>query len=220
MSKISVIIPTYGDPIYLDKAIKSVVNQTFKEWELIVIDDNNPETLEREKTENILKKYLFNNKVTYIKHEKNKNGSAARNTGIKIAKGKYISFLDSDDEYALNRLEKCYNLLENKGDLLYSGVYTGCEFRRSGKTYNKFMNIKDGNFLIETLACTFMFCTGSNIFIKADTIRQLGGFDESFLRHQDYEFLVRYFEKYKLLAIPEILVIKNNDNVNAVNTQK
>lgn len=59
-----------------------------------------------------------------------------------------------------------------------------------------------------------MFCTGSNIFVRRAVIDELNGFDEAFLRHQDYEFLVRLFEKYSLIALPDILVIKNNENVN------
>ena len=221
MVKVSVIIPTYGMPVFLEKSIDSVINQSMKDLELIIVDDNNPNTEERNVTEKIVNNYLKKDtRISYIKHEFNKNGSAARNTGIKVAKGKYISFLDSDDEYGKDRLELCVNCIENCDDPKFAGVYTGCEFRKEGKTYLQYKNVKGGNFLIETLASTFMFCTGSNIFMKADVIRKLGGFDDSFFRHQDYEFLVRYFEKFSLLAIPEMLVIKNNENFNLPNPEK
>jgi len=65
-----------------------------------------------------------------------------------------------------------------------------------------------------------MFGTGSNIFIRKSVVDELKGFDEAFLRHQDYEFLVRVFEKYTLEAIPEILVIKNNENLNLPDVNK
>lgn len=220
MIQISVIIPTYGTPIFLEKSIQSVLNQTFKDLELIIVDDNNPETEARQKTEELVERYVhLGNRIIYIKHEKNKNGAVARNTGFAIAKGKYISLLDSDDEYMSDRLQKCYDLMEHASDNI-AGVYTGCEFRKGGKVYHIEKDIKPGNFLVDTLACTFMFCTGSNIFVKKSVIDELNGFDDTFLRHQDYEFLVRLFLKYDLLAIPEVLVIKNNENFNAPNLEK
>ena len=102
----------------------------------------------------------------------------------------------------------------------FAGVYTGCEFRRKGKSYNKFKKVKTGNFLVETLACTFMFCSGSNVFIRKKVVDELGGFDPSFQRQQDYEFLVRLFEKYSLVAIPEILLVKNQENFNLPNIDR
>lgn len=219
MIHVSVIIPTYGKPLFLEKSIKSVLNQTEKSIELIVVDDNNPDTDARKQTEKLLKQYLQDSRVTYIKHDKNRNGSVARNTGIKQAKGKYIAFLDSDDEYLPTRIEKCYHIME-KSSPKVAGVYTGCEFRKDGKAYSTYTAVKPGNFMIETLACTFMFCTGSNLFIRKSVIDEINGFDGSFLRHQDYEFLVRVFRKYILDAIPEILVIKNNENFNLPNIEK
>lgn len=217
---ISVIIPTYGKPQLLEKSINSILNQTFKDLELIIVDDNNSDSKDRKETENLVNIFIQqDSRIKYIKHKKNMNGAVARNTGIAIAKGKYISFLDSDDEYMTDRLQKCFDVMESAPEI-YAGVYTGCEFRRSGKKYASFNNIKDGNYLIETLACKFMFGTGSNIFMRKSVIDELNGFDETFLRHQDYEFLVRVFEKYFLKAIPEVLVIKNNENLNLPNLYK
>ena len=214
MAEVSIIIPSYGRPTYLDRAIKSVLTQTFTDWELIIVDDNNPET------ETLMLNYSAYNNIKYLKHDKNKNGAAARNTGINIATGKYITFLDDDDEYLPKRLEKCVTVLNKKENGTYGGVYTGREFRRNGKTYYNHVNVRNGNYMVDTLKCTFMLCSGSNLFIRADIVRELGGFDESFLRHQDYEFLVRFFRKYDLIAIPEILTIKNQLNANTPNAEK
>lgn len=217
--EISVIIPTYGKPMFLNKAIESVLNQTISDIQLIVVDDNNPDTESRILTEQILKPYLSDKRVVYIKHPKNLNGAVARNTGISAAEGRYIAFLDSDDEYMPDRLEKCLAKLEHS-DESTAGVYTGCEFRKSGKTYHVYKDVKPGNFLVDTLACTFGFCTGSNIFMKKSVVDEINGFDGAFLRHQDYEFLVRVFEHYSLEAIPEALVIKNNELFNLPNLKK
>ncbi|WP_334058730.1 glycosyltransferase family 2 protein [Polaribacter sp. P097] len=220
MLKVSVIIPTYGKPIFLNDAIISVLNQTLKNIELIIVDDNNPDTEVRQLTEKIVQKHTsLDQRITYIKHNKNKNGAVARNTGIAVAKGSYISFLDSDDQYLNDRLQKCYDIAESSNESI-AGVYTGCEFRRNGKRYKVHKEVFDGKFIKETLACTFMFSTGSNIFVRRNIIEELNGFDEKFLRHQDYEFLVRLFQKYSLKAITEVLVIKNNENFNLPNVQK
>lgn len=215
---VSVIIPTYGYPTFLYKTINSVLNQNYDDWELIVVDDNSSESENRKLTQDILNSFQ-DNRIRYIKHPRNLNGAVARNTGIRESKGKYISFLDSDDEYLPDRLEKCVKIIESQ-DQEFAGVYTGCEFRQKGKTYNRYTNVKDGNYLVDTLACTFMFCSGSNIFVRREVVEEIHGFDESFSRHQDYEFLVRIFSRYSLKAIPEILVIKNNENVNLPDVNK
>lgn len=220
MIKVSVIIPTFGTPIFLEKAIKSVFNQTLDGIELIIVDDNNPNTEARALTEKIVASFINSDrKITYLKHKYNKNGAAARNTGFAMAKGKYISLLDSDDEYYTERLEKCYNKMEQCSDKI-AGVYTGCEFRKNGKRYHVHKKTQSGNFIVNTLACTFMLGTGSNIFVRKHVVDELNGFDEKFLRHQDYEFLVRLFEKYSLQAISEALVIKNNENLNLPDVYK
>ena len=217
MIKVSVIIPTYGIPTFLQKSIDSVLNQSLDDIELIVVDDNSPESEGRKKTQALIQNYR--GKLKYIQHEKNKNGAAARNTGIREAQGKYIAFLDSDDEYDVDRLLKCYTAIEKLDDS-YGAVYTGCSFYRKNEPYRNFKNVKTGNFLLETLACEFSFCTGSNIFMKASIVRELNGFDESFLRHQDYEFLVRFFEHYSIYSIPELLVKKNDEFLNLPNVDK
>lgn len=220
MVLVSVILTTFGNPIFLRSSIKSVLNQTFKEVELIIVDDNDPNSVFRFLTEKIVSEFSDSIiSIIYLKHDKNRNGAAARNTGFSLANGKYISFLDNDDQYSIDRLEKCYLKMEQAHESI-AGVYTGCEFRRKNKKYNEYKFVKKGNFLIETLACTFMLCTGSNIFVRKRVMEELNGFDESFSRHQDYEFMVRLFNKYKLEAIPEILVIKNNENFNLPNVQK
>jgi glycosyltransferase involved in cell wall biosynthesis len=218
MILVSVIIPTYGRPIYLGKAILSVLNQSIEELELIIVDDNNPNTTARIETQNIINKYT-DKRIVYIKHDYNKNGAAARNTGIKVARGEFISFLDSDDEYMPDRLKLCCQKINNY-DNNVAGVYTGCEFRKGGKKYHTETKIKSGSFLINTLAGNFKFCTGSNLFIRKSVINELNGFDETFIRHQDYEFLVRLFLKYSLVAINDVLVVKNNENFNLPDARK
>lgn len=218
MKIVSVIMPTYGKPELLARSIRSVQNQTYSKWELIIVDDNNPKTKARKQTETLMAQYAGDKRIRYIKHDHNMNGSAARNTGIAAATGDYIAFLDSDDEYIPDRLEECVKTLSECSDPKYAGVYTGCEIKQDGKTIRRRTEIKSGNFIVQTLAAGFPLSSGSNLFMRTDVVRELNGFDASFRRHQDFEFLVRYFRKYSLIAIPDILLIKNEVGVNRLKT--
>ena len=152
MVKVSVIIPTYGKPVFLQNGIESIINQTLTDWELIVVDDNNPETIERIQTEALLKKYTERDaRIKYIQHAKNLNGAVARNTGLAKAQGMYVAFLDSDDEYLPERLSKCSKALDSAPSEV-AGIYTGCQFKKKGKEFNRITNTPSGNFLVETLA--------------------------------------------------------------------
>lgn len=215
-AKVSVVLPTYGDPVFLSRSIESVQQQSYPHWELIVVDDNDPAAEARRRTEAVMAAYREESRIYYIQHNQNRNGAAARNTGIARAAGEYIAFLDSDDEYAPQRLEHCLAALEGAPDP-WAGVYTGCEIWQNGQLVRRRTHIKSGNFLAETLAAAFPLSSGSNLFLRAQVVRELGGFDEDFRRHQDYEFLVRYFRRYSLLALPEVLLTKHELGANRPN---
>ena len=219
MNKVSVIIPTYGRPENLRGAISSVLVQSYTNWELIVVDDNNPNTEYRNQTQQIMDDFSDDNRIKYIKHEKNKNGAAARNTGLSYATGDYIAFLDDDDIFSPNRIKKCIEKLE-KEPARIGGVYTGCSFFRNGRKYRNCSKAPDGNFLVETLATSFNSYSGSNFVFKKVVFNVIGGFDESFIRHQDYEFLVRFFLHFDLVGINECLLVKNELGTNIPNFDK
>lgn len=202
---VSVIIPTYKSNTTLKAAIESVLNQTYDNIEIIVVDDNDPKTKYRETTEICMKEYANNSKVVYIKHEKNKNGAAARNTGFKISKGDYICFLDDDDNFLETKVEKQVRFLENHGK--FHGVYT---WRYQNKKIIKYC--KSGDLSEELLSLTFTPYT-SSIMLKRECYKVLNGFDESYRRHQDYEFLLRFFEFYLIGVIEEPLVQIVGNNV-------
>lgn len=208
---VTVIIPTYKRAEYIDKAINSVLNQTYKDFEIIVVDDNNPDTVERKELEEKMEKYKDNNKIIYIQHSKNKNGAAARNTGIKVAKGDYITFLDDDDYFFHNRLEKMVRAMEE--NLEYNAAYSGALYIRSSKILNIIKTKGNDNFQKDLLMQKSFFGTGSNMFFRAECLKKLNGFDERFARHQDTEVMIRYFnENDGILAVDDILVVKNDDD--------
>jgi glycosyltransferase involved in cell wall biosynthesis len=100
--KISVIVPTYNRSELLPRAINSILNQTFKDFELIIVDDGSTDN-----TKKIIEKYSENDsRIKYIYQENSGGPPRPKNTGIKIAKGNYIAFLDSDDEWLPSKLEE------------------------------------------------------------------------------------------------------------------
>lgn len=217
---VTIIIPTYKRAKYLERAIGSILNQTYTDYEIIVVDDNNPNTEDRRALEEIMKKYEGNPKVNYVQHEKNKNGAAARNTGIKLAKGDYITFLDDDDYFLKDRLELMVNALENNKE--YNAAYSSV-LVRIGKFYDAIFEAnRSGNFEKEFLKAISLIGTGSNMFFRAQTLKDINGFREEFLRHQDYEVLVRFFANENLmLNVDKLLVVKDcSDAINAPNSEK
>ncbi len=124
-SIVSIIIPTYGRPKSLKMAIDSCLSQTYKNIEIIVIDDNNISSNARIETEELIdSNYKDNKKVIYLRMPENSGAPKARNYGISEAKGKYITFLDDDDEYYENSIEKRVKFIEeNDYDAIFGNIY-------------------------------------------------------------------------------------------------
>jgi len=111
---ISVIVPTFSRSEMLPRALTSILNQSYKNFEIIVVDDNGMGSLDQESTYQSIIKFLDNTNVRYVAHEKNLGGSEARNTGIRNAEGRYITFLDDDDEYYVSKLETQLKFYQDK----------------------------------------------------------------------------------------------------------
>lgn len=183
---ISVIIPTYHNRGGLKPAIDSVISQKNVDVEIIVVDDNDPNTEWRRTTENLMKNYNGISNLIYIQHQANSNGAAARNTGIKASHGDYIAFLDDDDIFLPDKLNRQLNFLHDHPQ--YNAVYG--QMLRSGKIVAE--NLPEGNLSKDILLLKSHLQTSTLLF-RAHSIKQIGGFDEKFYRHQDYEMLLKYF---------------------------
>lgn len=207
--KVSVIITTYKRNS-ISRAIESVLNQTYKFFEIIVVDDNGKDSKIQLELEKSLDRYISNNSIIYIKHDINKNGAAARNTGIKHATGQYIAFLDDDDYYLPERLEIFVNKLEENPD--FCGAYSSVLFVQNKKIIGIGKATLSGKIRNEYFLGKFDIYTGSNLFFTKNALLSLNGFDESFLRHQDTEILLRFLNQFKLLAVKQVLVVKNSDD--------
>lgn len=211
--RVSIVIPTYKGSNQLSRAIDSVLNQTYKECEIIVVDDNVPESEERRKTEKVMMSYAADERVRYQRHSKNLNGAAARNTGISVAKGDYIAFLDDDDYYLPDRIEKSLDYFRNNKDAV--GVYVGVDILYEDGM-PAFQVIPNHDLKINDLLQKEMTIgTGSNIFVKSDVIKRINGFDENFSRRQDIEFMIRVCHEGRVGYLPDKMIVKSvNGTIN------
>lgn len=214
--KVSVIITTYNGTESVENAIQSVLSQTYSEIETIVVDDNGRGTKNQKETELIVKNYPS---ITYIPHEVNKNGSAARNTGLKVAQGKYVCFLDDDDFFYPERIEKVVERFEQL-DETYGIVHNSSRQIFSDKKDLIIEAKAEGEQFRNFISAKFRMGT-SNVAFRKTALLEVNGFDDSFARHQDWELMCRILHKYKLGAIDYVGTGRVVENRNApVNAKK
>ena len=214
---ISVVIPTYKNKGSIAPSIKSVLSQTYRgPMEIIVVDDNEPDSEARKSTEAQMEVFAGNKTVRYIRHEKNKNGAAARNTGIRASKGEYIAFLDDDDLFLPKKLEMQLAYLEEHPE--FDATY--CLAQNYDKTpipaYPYTGDVSKHLLMLESNMFT------PSLMFRRNALLAINGFDESFRRHQDYELLLRFFDAgYKMGCVPEILIeLGNSEGQNAMGGKK
>ena len=200
---VSVVIPTYKRPDMIARTIQSIKHQTYDNLEIIIVDDNGSGTEMQIQTEEALKQFI--SCITYIAHDTNKGGSAARNTGWKVATGQYITFVDDDDELAKSKIEKQVECLE-KLDESWGCCYTAYELKKENGKYQRSSEHRSGNCYVDALMRTMFMGSGSNLFLRKSVVDEINGYDESFVRNQDIEFLARVCEKYKIAFIDEVLL--------------
>ncbi len=203
---VSIIIPTYKRPKMLERAISSCLKQTYQNIEILIIDDNNPNTDERKETELFMKKYDSNSKIRYIKRERNGGGSASRNTGIWEARGTYIAFLDDDDYYFEKKVEtQIYFMKQNNLDVSFTGSETFDETKRiiiKSQTHKKF---EDYNQILH-YHLVEMIVSPQTFMYKTDVIKSVGGFDNVKAGQEYYLMYKTILGGYKIGCIHDILV--------------
>lgn len=191
---VSVIIPTYNRSGYLTNAIESVINQSYKKIEIIVVDDNSSDN-----TEEIVKSIDF--PILYVKQDNNRGGSAARNVGIELAKGDYIAFLDDDDEWLGSKLETQISQLNG-----YEASLTGYYLKK--ERWQKIVFGKNEVRLRDILKVN-PFSPGSGLLASSDLIKSLR-FDESLPNGQDWDFLVEILKKRNIRYVRDALYAVND----------
>lgn len=115
---VSIIMPSYNTGKYIEETINSVLNQTYTNWELIIVDDCSSDN-----TDEVIKLFLKDERIVYLKNIKNSGAAISRNKAIKMANGEYIAFLDSDDVWNKNKLEKQIKFMEENNYYFTYTVY-------------------------------------------------------------------------------------------------
>ena len=200
---VSIVIPTYKRPGTLARAIKSVLSQTYKNIEILVVDDNNPNTEDRRLTHCVMDEFVDEFRIKYLEHPYNKNGSAARNTGANNANGEYVAFLDDDDEFLPEKIKSQVERMEMLDDT-YGCCYSKYICKRNGELVSEGTENREGRLLLDALMRNLNIAAGSNLLIRKDVFVEIGGFDESFKRNQDLEILVKIL-RIRKIAYTDVL---------------
>lgn len=189
-SLVTVIIPTYKRAPYLRRAIQSVLSQSYSHIEIIIVDDNGEGSDFQKDTERIIQEFEGIERLYYLKQEINKGGSAARNVGVKNSHGEYITFLDDDDFFMPNRIERLVGLMEKEN---LNIAYSACIFLWNKKIKRILRSEKSKDPMLDILCVKSFMGTGSNMMFRRSIFDRIL-FDESFRRHQDFEFMLRALE--------------------------
>lgn len=199
---VSIILPTYNRAHLVGRAIKSILDQTYQDFEIIVVDDGS-----RDNTEERINSFT-DTRIIYVKHQQNKGGSAARNTGIKLAKGRYIAFQDSDDEWLPRKLElqiKAFEVASSEVGVIYTDML---KIKKNGEEeywnsptveYGKIINLRTLNYQVADIGI-------QSTLIKRECFDRVGVFDERIPRYIDLDLFIRLLKNYHFYHIKEPLV--------------
>ena len=200
---VSVIIPTFNRCGVLKRAVLSAVNQTYKNIEIIIVNDASTDAT----TEVV--GLINDSRLKYVIHEKNQGLATAWNTGIKNSSGEYITFLDDDDEWAPEKISHQLEVFKNKNygiGLVFTNGYSEYENNfiikekaASGIVYNP----KENSFF----PLRVLISPPSSWMLPSEVVKDIGFFDERMFNWDDGDYLVRVAHKYPLYFLNENLVI-------------
>jgi glycosyltransferase involved in cell wall biosynthesis len=190
---ISIIIPCYNAELFIDRAINSVLRQTFTDWELILVNNNSVD-----RTGNILNKYQehYPDRIRVF-NETKKGAPAARNMGLKEAKGEWIQFLDADDEILPEKLSGQIQLAKEINASIVTSPY-----RKEGTREKNFFSYVRSLYSKDAwsaLIFSQMGITSSNLW-KREMLLKVGGWDESLIASQEYDLMFRILQLDPIVA--------------------
>lgn len=201
MSTTSIIIPTRNRHTLLRRAIGSIRSQTYTDWELIVVDDGSSPSAEPAVHE------FHDSRISYVRHEQPRGGGAARNTGIRMARGSYVAFLDDDDQWVPEKLRVQMDAFTQAPDdvgFCFSAVTNEYD------DHQEQSRVPDGiaNYLAQALGNPKGFLTVT-LVVRRPVFDVVGMFDERFPSHQETDLVIRMARRYRGLGINQSLVRVN-----------
>ncbi len=207
----SVIVPTYNRENFLTTALKSVLDQTFKDFEVIIVDDGSTD-----RTKAIIRG-IEDNRIKYI-YQKNHGVAHARNRGIEKSEGKFISFLDSDDKWVPQKLQRTFQDINEFSAI--SIFHTEELWYKGGKLLNQRKKHKKPNGYVYQYALPLCCISISTAVVKQSVFEDIGIFDETLPACEDYDFWLRATHKYEVKLIKESLTIKDGGRPDQLSSQR
>jgi glycosyltransferase involved in cell wall biosynthesis len=194
---VSVIIPCYNRSLELTRAIKSVLNQTYQNYEILIIDDGSEEDLK------MVCDTFNDQRIKYFRNDIHTNANVARNRGLREAQGDFVAMLDSDDEYLPHHISRRVEKIKewNCDGIFGSAILKTQTEQRTIISRPLAKNEKMVNYILGSGSAT----TPSHFYRRDAAIKVL--WDESLLRHQDFDFTIRFSEKFKLISDYEPTVL-------------
>jgi len=196
---VSVIIPTYNRKNWVKEAVGSVLSQTYPNYELIIVDDGSTDNTCRVlfPFKSRIKKYIF---------QQNSGPSAARNKGIEVSCGEWITFLDSDDLWKPEKLAKQIEVLQKESQ--FKVCYTDEIWIRNGRVVNPCKKHKKYSGWIYPYCLPLCIISPSSVIIHHSVLEDVGFFDTNLPVAEDYDLWLRISSRYPIKLIPEKLIVK------------
>lgn len=204
MEQVSIILPTYNRAHCMERAVDSVLRQTYSQWELLVIDDGSTDH-----TEEIMAAYAASDdRIRYNRLACNKGAAAARNEGIRLARYDYIAFQDSDDAWHADKLEKQMRVFGESPEtgLVYCAIQG---IRQNGRPVRIPDDAMDRQFLSGDLYKLLLqgnVIDAPSVVIQKKCLERCGGFDEGLSCLEDWELFLRIAKEYEIGYVDEALV--------------
>ncbi|MFH1305140.1 MAG: glycosyltransferase [Candidatus Omnitrophota bacterium] len=196
----SVIIPTFNRARFIEKAVRSVLRQSSRDLELIVVDDGSDDG-----TEGLISSFR-DERIVYRK-QANRGVSSARNKGIGLSKGAFIAFLDSDDRWTEEKLKKTAAYIRKFPNIKI--FHTEEVWYKNGRVLPQKKKHKKPSGFVYGDAVRLCCIGASTAVIKRDVFESIGTFDEDMEACEDYDLWLRATAKYAVKLIPEALTIKD-----------
>lgn len=213
---ISIVITTYNRSNKLEDAIKSAINQTYKNIEIIVVDDNSEKQNEREETKKIVRKY---NNINLVLNTTNLGGALSRNEGIKVSKGDLISFLDDDDMYLPERLEIMYKEYLKHKEENVGLIYCNCSRINDNK---EIIGSYENNYNGLPLYQQMLGCiAGTSMWLaKKEVLENVSMFEDTPSKQDSILLLKIIANGYNVFSVNQNLVLYYEHNGNGISGVK
>ena len=214
--KVDIILPVYQPKRWVFDAVDSIKSQTYRHWNLIIVDDHTPAS--REVMRKMRKKAQSHPKIKFIRLEKNSKPAGARNRALAQGKGEFIAFIDQDDKWHSRKLEKCMGYLKSHPqiDLVHSDIEAMDEKGEVNKNQFDKENKKRAEIpysrlqskeLMRELARFYSLRFGT-IVVRRSALEAMGGFDESFFGGEEFVFTLRFAARYRMVHLAEKLTFR------------